>query len=530
MKKSLTAIILVACIGCNYNELDFSDLQTPTLNSNVAIPIGTLDYTMREMIEKIGDTELQLEEDSTSLIKLTYFDSASFDAGEELISIESINNSRVVSIPELTADTVGFEEVIEETFEFTYPPTNDESLDSVFYKNGTLRLNIRSNLAQAIDYQFTIHQTINTTTRQPIVFSGNLGGNESDEQSQSLANHRTELVQLNELSNVFQVGSRISFVLEPGETTVGNGGIEISLSYLDQEFSILYGNFGNDTLKVGNEVLNIKFFEELGESGLKFGAPEITFNFSNSFGLPLGILFDGMYVVDSTHTGSDTTYLAGDAATIPQVIHGAEVVGESVSSVLKLNNSNSSIRNLLSSSPRTVGFSLTAIANPEGSGASSNFVLDSSKISTTIEMALPMELSLDNLERAFDFGLGKGLKFDESDSVTLRVVSENELPFSARVEIEMLDENDSILYAVPGSLILEIPFLDLNGLVSQPRKHTADLAIGKGGIDALANGDKIRIRLFLNTPSGSRDVYVKILADYGLKLKVAAVGRLKVDL
>ncbi|MEQ8552671.1 MAG: hypothetical protein RIC53_08465 [Cyclobacteriaceae bacterium] len=529
MKKSLTAILLVACFGCNVNDLDFSDLQAPTLSGLVALPIGTIDYTMREMIAEIGDTELQLEEDSTSLLKLTYFDTASFNSGGELVSIADVNNSETIVIPAIDTLPESQVAVYEETFEFTYPPENNEALDSVFYKAGSLQLSVTSNIAHDISYSFTIRQTINTTTREPVSFEGNLGALQTTSDSKPLVGHRTSLEQMDTSANVFLVDARISVFLNQDEGTTGSETLELSLSYVEQEFSVLYGKFGQDTLQVGNEVLNLKFFEELGESGLKFGSPELTFDFSNSFGIPLGILFNGMYVVDSTARGLDTTYLTGDAATESQVIAGAESLGESASSKVYLNTKNSSIRNLLSSSPRTMGFSLTAIANPLDAGAS-NFVIDTSKISTNIEMSLPLELSLDNVERVFDFKLGSGLKFDESDSVSIRIVSENELPFAANVAVEILGENDSLLYTIPSKLVLEIPFLDLNGLVTQARKHTADLPINQVGIDALATGEKIRIRLTLNTPTGSREIFVKILADYSLNIKLAAIGKLKVDL
>ncbi len=531
MKKSLTAILIfITCLGCNVNDLDFSNLEKPVLGQTVALPIGTISYTMRELIDKIGDSELDLQEDSTSLILLSYYDTASFTSGEDIIAVDDVVDNKSLYLEAVAGDNPESQVVqVNDNFVFSYPAENNERLDSVFYEGGQLELTVSSYLSQDISYEISIDNTRRVSDNSPVSFTGNLSANSNAASSVDLLGHKTLLSFDESDGNTFSLSADISVFLEPNQSIAQNDSISIQIAYRNQDFSILYGNFGQDRIEVGNETLDVKFFSDLGESGLRFGSPEINFNFSSSFGLPLGITFDGMYGVDSTDSGSDTIFLGGTAAEIPQVVAGASTPGEFVESLVTLNTENSTIRSLLGASPNTIGFNLTAISNPEDAGAI-NYVMDTSRISTTIEMKLPLELSLDNLSREIDFDLGDGLDFDQADSVSLRLVTDNEFPFSAQLALQILGENDSVIHDVPSTVILEIPFLDLQGVVSQSRRQVSDVPLNKQGIEALATGEKLRLILTLNTPSGNREVFVKVLADYKIDIKIGAVGTLNIDL
>lgn len=522
-------ILLLACMSCNVSDLDFSNLEKPTLEPTVGIPLGSLTYTMRELINKVGDTQLNLEEDSTSLIQLTYYDSASFNSGDEIISIEDVLNSEKIYVPATSPSSESQVVTVNENFTFKYPAENNEQIDSIFYKSGEMVLTVTSYLAHDLTYNIQIANTRKQSDNSAATFTGDLTANSTKSSFLDLSGYKTQLSFTEENGNVFGLAADISIFVGPDEGIAINDSIDISLLYRGQEFNLIYGKFGQDTIDVGNETLDVKFFSDLGESGLRFGSPEINLNFKSSFGLPLGVLFSGMYGVDSTESGVDTVYLTGQAATIPQIIEGADTPGEFTFSTISLNPNNSSIRNLLGVSPNTIGFSLTSITNPDDPGLS-NFVIDTSRISTTIEMKLPMELSLDDLTQEVSFDLGGGLEFDAADSVSIRIVADNGFPFSAAVQLSIIDDNDSSLYSVPSKLVLEAPFLNLQGVVSQARRQVSDIPMNKAGIEALAVGSRLKLILTLNTPSSNREIFVKILADYRLDVKVSAVGKLSIDL
>ncbi len=530
MKKSLIILSLLFCFGCNIQDLDFSDLEGPVLSGKVALPIGNVSYTMRDLMEEVGDSSLQLEEDSTSLIIMTYFDSTDFDNIFDVIQIEDISSEGYIYLPSFPVSSESRPVIFEDTLIFSYPASENEILDSVFYSSGQLNFSIRSEISNNISYEVSIQNTRRISNNNPVNFTGTVSGGGSQNDTRDLTAFKTELTTIGD-SNTYSANIRITIDLAAGESVPQDGLLVMNLGYVDQVFSLLYGKFGQDTLTVGDQVLDIKFFDELGESGFRFGSPEITFHFESTFGLPFGVLFNGMYGVNKSDNTSDTLYLTGAATTNPQIVEQSSEPYTGQSSQVVLNKNNSSIQDFLATTPSSIGLSITAIANPLDA-LQSNFISDSSDLKTAIEISLPLELSLDNLTRDINFDLGSGLNFDEAEELTMRIVSLNGLPFSGRLEIEIKDELDSVIHVVPQVLILQVPILNGNGIVTQSREMISDVYMDVDGVNALRVGKNLTLRMILNTPSESqsRETYVKILADYKIDVQVSVLGKLKAEL
>lgn len=526
MKSVLYFILsfLLLIVGCNVNDLDFKNLEGPTLTSNSGIPIGNVTYTMRELIEKVNDDQLDLQEDSSSLLFLIYRDTADFNTGTDIIDIGDVNQSVFFTLPATVPTGKDTTVSISQTFELVFQPTENEELTEVFYSDGQLQFIVNPNLNFDHTYTASFQNTLEVANDNPLVIT------ETSPESNSLIGYKSVFTFTND-SNRFQLDFDFSINLGPTEFIPANTDVILDINYLNQEFSLLYGKFGQDTINVGGQVLQVDFFEDLGDEGFVFGNPTFSFDFVNSFGLPLGLTFEGMYGVEGTGAASDTTYLTGEVTQTPQLVSGAENLGESVSSTIVLNSDNSSIRTLLERSPNQIGFDLTAIANPEDITAL-NFIENTSEITTYIEAILPLDVQLNDVTRDIDFSLGGGLNFSQADSLSLRVVSINEIPFSILLDLEIYDENDSILFVVAESKPVETPFLNLDGSLKQARKQIEDIPIDSTGIVALNDGNRINLKVTINTPESrnSEDIFVKILADYKLEIQLSAIGTLEVDL
>lgn len=528
MKKLLPPFFfLIIIAGCNINDLDFDNLEPPVLDGTFAIPVGHVHYTMRELIDSIGDQNLDLTEDSTSLLMLTYRDTANFGSGNELVTVDDITNTGTIFLNSESNNTSSpIQITYDSTFIFTYPAENNEKIDSVFYQEGALRLNITKQFEHEVIYDVTIQNTRTENGDVPVNLTGTVPATqESASTSQDLSDYKTVL-SFQDNENTFEFSVTLGVVLGPGESISSNDYVVFNLVYEDQTFDLLFGRFGQDTTNIGNQVIDVDFFADLGDSGLEFGSPEITFDFRNSFGVPLGVRFGGMYGVNGDSIAADTTYLQGDITNTPQVIDGAANIGERAASTIVVNRNNSSIQDLLSQSPNQIGFDLSAISNPSDPNGN-NFILDESNVTTYIELFMPLEISLKNVTREFNFDLGDGLKFNEADSLSLRLISENGLPFSALLEFEIInDSTEEVTYQVPNTLVLETAFINPSGIVSQSRKNVADIPVGQDGVAALNAGGNLRLRFTLNTPGVSGDTFIKVLADYALNIQLSVVGKL----
>ena len=526
-RSILAQLLVVFMLGCNIQDLDFDNIQAPEIDGVYAAPLGELTYTMSELLDEIGDQSAELLEDpETGVLYLEYRDSASFNTSSDLININDVSNSASFELPATaplgTPQTV----TIDTSFTFDYEPDQNERIDLLEYITGTINLTVSTSLALNINYSVTIENT--TLNSIPVTLSGTVSnGNSPQISSQDLANHETVLDFQGGL-NIFSVDINLVIPLAAGEGIGGGESFDFQVDYIDQTFSLVQGQFGQDTVNVGNTILDIPFFSDLEGEGLKLGSPTIQFDFANSFGLPIGILFGGMYSIDNNNGTNDTIFLNGSVTETPQIVAGADVPGNTQETTLTINKSNSSLAELLAVSPDQIGFDLQAVTNPDDD-TQTNFMQDNSSIETSILVTMPLAIQLEDLTREISFDLGGGLDFSEADSAVLRIVTYNGLPFSGEMDVEVYNANDSLLFIAAENLVLQTPFIGNDGIVTQIRSITADIPIGPSGIAAFKNGSSLNLRITLNTPASlsANDIFVKIRNIDSLHVKVSAVAAVK---
>jgi len=273
----------------------------------------------------------------------------------------------------------------------------------------------------------------------------------------------------------------------------------------------------------------LSFFEELG-AGITFQRPEISLQFSNSYGIPIGLLFNSIYGLPAS--SSDTTFISGTVTQSPQLIASPSInqVGQTLDSTLIIDESNSNLQELLASSPAEIGFDLRALINPN-STEERNFVQNTSRLDAEIEMRLPLSLRVEDLTRSIEFDYGE-LVLDEIDSLSMRIVTENQIPFDGTLSVEIWDEDSTVLNQIPERLLIAAPFLSRNGEVVQGEVNITNIPFGPESIAALEEGQYLSFLLTLNTPQtlNSQEIFVDFLAQYTFELKVSFVVKTNVDL
>lgn len=526
------ALSVILFAGCKTDELDFDNIKVQPITGTYSFPLGEVTYTMRDLILNQEDSELDFQVDEDSLITLVYLDSIDYQVQDDFINIEDIVNSGTVNLGSANpaAPVTGPGSVtFTDSKVLNYEPTGDEIIDSVFYDQGDVVVDVQSTLPGTLAYSFTIQNTRNVTTDAPLVLNGTQVGPGNSSETSSLVNHKTVLTEA--IDNTFVVDIDATLTLGAGETFTGGETLTFDLTFANQTFSIIYGKFQQDTAQVGNSTIDIAFFEEMGEEGIFFGNPTITFFTENSFGIPLGLDFSGIFGDDGM--GGNQTFLSGDITeNLPVMAYpDNNNPGTTVLDTIQINSGNSSIVDLLATSPARLGFNVSGISNPvDPDGA--NHLVNGSEFSAVIEIEIPMEVRLENLEQSGTLSLGNGLDIQNVDSVFMRVVTINELPFSGILALEIQDSLSNPLYTVTDNLVLNAPFINVNGFVTDPNGVSADIPIAPAGVEALSTGSHVLLTITLNTPGSlnSRDIFVKVLANYAIEVKVGVGGKVNIDL
>ena len=526
MKKYVWAFLLCCgIIACNIGELDFENLRVQPISGDFVLPLGFTSYTIRDLIDEQNDSLPSLTEDTTSLLRLYYTELINYSANNDFVDIQDIVGSDNLDLSSVGtvpgAATIPFTQDVTESYTYA---GGDEELDSVYYSQGQLVLTVNSDAAADVNYTITFLNTINQNSGQPVVFTGTVAnGQGSDSPApQDLAGYYTRLVgSQNEFSLRFEANIDVA----AGDTFLGDENISYEFTYQNQAFDLIYGKLGEDTINVGNEAIDIDFFEDSGDDGFFLGNPVFRFTFDNSFGVPVATDFSGIYSEDED--GSQN-FLDGNIVrsnNLP-VIEAAGNPGETQQTVIEINRGNSNISQLLSNTPSRLAFDVTAISNYYDNTVS-NFVQPDNELSGFIEVEIPLEVSLKNYEQSFAFNLSGGLETKDIDSAFLRIVTINELPFSGKLSMEIQDSTRTAIFTIPEVLVFAAPFIDINGFVTDPSGASADIPLSAEAIEALAEGDRIEMKVVLNTPVSqtSREIFVKILADYTLDIKVGLGAR-----
>lgn len=548
--KKFVYVVLSAFLiaACNSEELEFDNLEVTPIKGPFVFPLGNSTYVMRDLLGKQTGDSLSFQEDSTSLITLLYYDTITYNAQDEFVQIGDINQSGSATAPASAAGsarTVPFNQ----TFTLEYNPQNGEELDSIFYATGDLTMVTTSTLPGTLNYTYTINNTTNINSGNPVTMSGTIVNGGNDTQTQTLVNHKTTLTSND---NTFTVDLNATVDLAATATLLGTEEVSFVLTYGNQTFNLIYGKFGQDTVQVGNQSIDLDFFSQSNREGITFGNPSISFDFRNSFGLPVGVDFAGVSGVDGN--GANTISLTGNIVNNRPTIAGSDVnspgpntPGETAQSIIEINNTNSNIVGILASSPSSLLFNIAGISNPTSQTAL-NYIQPTSQIQAFVTMEIPFEIQLENLKETGSFGLGDGLDLSDVDSAFIRIVTENQLPFNGTISLDVQDADSVSLFPITDTTnpeydeeqvarftnlsVIKAPLINIEGIVTDPSGFTQNIKLTEKEVELLGEASHVIITMILNTPVSqtSREIYVKILADYTLEVKVGVGGRFNLDL
>ncbi|CAN0034965.1 unnamed protein product, partial [Chrysoparadoxa australica] len=380
--KPLASLWLAALLiqGCNLNDIPSLDnTYLPNYEGEIALIIGKDTLTVGEFIKELSDDSTVVQEDNNQGLFFVYEDSTDFSVGSDFVDVNTFSNEKSiespVSIPFIPpVDTTL---VIDRTINFNYVSNEGEQIDSLFYKTGTLQLVITSDYPGDVDYIITTNSFKNVSSGEAISVTSSLNYSGStpitNTRNTLLDGYKTTLNFQND-SSIFEVDVQATIAIQAGTPLTGNESINVKVDVIDPTFESIFGSFGTDVIdQIETQEIDLDIFSEFSESGLSFETPSIFFTFENSFGVSAGLDFSNIY---AKYADKPDLKLSGSFADNLQIINApsSNNSGDIVITTLELNNNNSNIGDILSSSPDQLILSLTGVSNPNGETC--NFILD----------------------------------------------------------------------------------------------------------------------------------------------------------
>jgi hypothetical protein len=258
----------------------------------------------------------------------------------------------------------------------------------------------------------------------------------------------------------------------------------------------------------------------------KFLNPSIKFNYSNSF-------VDSIKInLNANGQRNDKTIplnLAPFTVAIPNVPAQKEVTATYI-----IDKTNSNLQNLISLPPEVLNFSGTAILTTSTkNNQNGDNILSPNHLSGSLELDLPMELTMDNLQ--FTDTVGNFLKDNSTQTqdfqfLHIEMTAKNGFPLEVSMKMSLYDSGtNTIKSTVDASGILEPAPIDSNGKASGFTESSTTIEFTSDFFRLAKKADKIIFRFTLNTPgNGSQDV--KIYSDYKINFNATLVVKPDISL
>ena len=511
------------------DEIDLSTLQT---YHHVAIPLVSAEIDVEDMLER--DTGDIISTGTDGELFLAYVTPPTTINASEIIDIPDQTFSISVNpAPQNLPSLINSISYLDTNINaFTFPL--GEELSSIEFSQGILTIEILNNLSHEVVLEITIPSLVNA---QGNFFSDILtaSANNPAVTQANLSNYTFDLTKgslgFNEMVVYLEV--TINGSGSPINTT---DDLTFSFTMDNLEFSSIFGDIKYQQFDLGSIPLPLDIFSN-SESAVQFllTNPEIKHTIQNSFGFTANMGMQSMYYEDLQGVFlGDVLYdssASGNLQAAPfyfPAIEQPASQGDSVTSIITMDAANSTINELINSTPKSIISSPVVVVNADSTITNNNFILSSSNISVSTEITLPLE------GYAGGWVMGDTIPFDfkvdelfssqtDIDSAVIKFSTTNGWPIEVDFTLQLLDSNFNLLSSIAdGEMVLQSATLDANGRVVQDSEQKVTLlGCDESCVDNLNETKHVILLVTAGTSDYDNQQSVKIYSDYKLQLSMS---------
>lgn len=528
--------IFLLFITCKKREkLDLSTIQT---YHHIAIPLVNSQIGIDELLKR--DTGgLVTTNPQTGEILLAYESSAMSIDASKIIDIpnQSFNESfspPVVPIFQVGEDTTFSAQIIKPF------SLGNKKLDTISFSYGELRVKITNNLRHDVEVVINIPSLVRKNTSSVFFYNQNtdVGQISSKDTLVDLGNYNLDLTQgfplgglgYNELIIDYSVK-----IIGSGAPIGPNDDLKIDFTLENLEFARIDGDLKYQKFSLGSSDLTLAIFN-LSDGAFDFSLtnPKIEHTIVNSFGFPANMGMDSMYYTDLS--GGNLVNIDYNSSGAPlssapfnfPTIQQPTFAGDSATTVIFMDQTNSSISSLINATPKVITSKPFVEINPDTSISNNNYILSSSKISVSTEITLPLEGYAEGwiMQDTIPFNAKVDELFSSEtsiDSAIIKFTTTNYFPLDVKLDLILLDSIalNPIDTIASDDLIIESGVIDANGKITSAQAVTFEIDCDGTCVDNLNNTRFIVLRLSIGTTGFNNQQSVKIYNDYKIELDIA---------
>ncbi len=515
--STLLLVLTVFMTGCIKDEdFQYDKIVSSTWDPDFAIPLINSSLGIGDLTGFSNSTTVEV--DSNNLVHLIYKANIYSVYGYEFLLLLNQSNSQTITTSSADSTVLYQTGSVSKTFSSIYPfvVANGEQLDSLILKLGLLQISIQSQIPHSGDITITIPDaTLNGipfSQNLPFTYNGTLPINSL--LSGDLSGYKFDFTG-NGTFNELRVNYTITFTNSSTSLPTANRDLEISTNLNNLNMARAYGYFGQRTLSITGDSSKIELFNNTLYGNLSFNDPHVTFNLSNSFGIPINSQVTSFYAISNTGVSTPIT----NSIPNPLPIGAPTVVGQTATGSFFVDKTNSNINTILDQNPRYIAFDIDAISNSPS--PSYNFITDSSRFAVDVEVNLPLRGSANgfSVSDTSDFELDN---IQELKKAIFRINAQNGFPADAYVQVYFTDSAGLVLDSLlsdPTDFIIASGLLDSDGRVILPYKKMRDEEFGPDRLRNIYHAKKLIIFSEVNTQNAPIQ-QVPIYSTYRLDIKI----------
>lgn len=507
MKKNLLGLVLlmVGLSGCSF--LDFNKIKTEEYAPEIAVPLVDATFTVQDILDNF-ETGGYVGVGDNGIIRLFYQGKVLEMKGDSLFSLPSVPPVEVPLISGGPSATVPF------------PSANGEKLNEIRFKSGTMKLKFK-NPSNTETVTVSINMPDFSKNGQVLNVAKTLAPSQTLTESIALAGYKVMLV---------NGGIDLSYTVSNNLTLPQ--AVTFTLEIQQPKYSYVEGNFKQMGFNFPLDSVSLDMFRNLKSGNVQFTDPRVTFNFQNSYGLPLRISANTLNAL--TQTSGWVNFMAStyfNAVTGHHEFNFAypsmSEIGQTKNSTFYFNNTNSNIGSVISGLPYRVLYDLSVQSNPDDL-ADNFFITDTSRLAVDVKVELPFtgKAKESVLKDSFDvnFDAFKMLK-----TAGFKTVVENDFPLSGNIQLYFYSKTGVLLDSMftNSSALFAAAEVSATGQVTAPTKTLNEAYFDATRFATVKTAAKIVLKATMSSlQNGEKEV--SIFNTSGLRVKLGVISSISV--
>ena len=507
------AFLLSSCVSEFLDEFD--KIAEPEWNPVLGIPAVYGDFTLEDYLE-IGADEVIITQDQEGVVVIEYAgEQIKADRAEDLIEVPAQSFNKALNFDLGETNGLPISGTISKSYDFeenieTEEGENDE-LDSMFLKAGALAIEITGDLPVSGELDLVINSVI--IGGQPVTRTYSWTHTPSNPgqsyiENIDLTNAFVDFTKNNTTTNNFNFTVDLTIQYE-GQPISPVDEIDINIEIIDPKFRLVYGKFSEREFETERESVELGILDKVEAEGFYLADPEIEFNFSSSYGIPVEA---DIMTLEATNKDGETLAFSGSIIDnpIPITAPALDEVGEYAETYVSINNTNSNITDIIAFLPTSLDYQFTGRVVPNGS-PNQQFVMDTSEVLGEYTVRLPLSGRVANFTSTQEFDF-EGDDLDFLKDAKVIISSENGLPLTVAIEVVFLDANDNeVISLFKDTNLLNAGAIDQSGVVVSATTNRVEQELTQSQLSDLGSVTRVQLisTLFTGT-NGTENVKIRM--------------------